>query len=94
MPVHDSDVHPGAEILLLTANACFGYRLQEESPGRIFKIADCDFLWQMPDPKHVFSWQRAVLDFDGNGRSDVLLPQSGGFKYCSSWRQGSDSRLC
>lgn len=76
----DTDAHPGAEILLLTANACFGYRLQEESAGRIFKMAECDFLWQLPDPKHAFSWQQAVQDFDGNGRSDILLPQSGGLR--------------
>ncbi len=76
----DTDAHPGAEILLLTANACFGRRLQEDRAGRIFKMAECDFLWQLPDPKHAFSWQQAVQDFDGNGRPDVLLPQSGGLR--------------
>jgi hypothetical protein len=76
----DTDPHPGAEILLFTANACFGYRIQEESRDRIYKIAACDFLWQLPDPHHVFSWQGAVLDFNSDGRVDLLLPRADGFR--------------
>ncbi len=76
----DTDPHPGAEILLFTANACFGCRIQKESRNRIYKIVACDFLWQLPDPHHAFSWQGGVLDFDGDGRIDLLLPQSDGLK--------------
>ncbi len=76
----DIDQNPGAEILLFSANACFGYRLQEENKDRIFKIADCEFLWQIPDPSKVFSWQDAVLDFNNDGRLDLVIPQSDGIK--------------
>lgn len=76
----DTDPHPGTEILLFTANACFGYRLQEEEQGRLYKITACDFLWQLPDSRHVFSWQGAILDFDGDKRMDIFLPQAGGLQ--------------
>lgn len=76
----DTDRNPGAEILLFTANACFGYRLQEESKGKIFKITDCEFLWQIQDPYKVFSWQKGVFDFNNDGRMDFVLPQSNGIK--------------
>jgi hypothetical protein len=84
----DTDLQPGAELLLLTANGCFGYRLQskgdnrpQDGPGgRLYKIAECEFLWQLPDQDHVFSWQRAILDLDGDGRADVFMPESGGYR--------------
>jgi hypothetical protein len=75
----DADPHPGREILLFTARACFGYRLGTDSKDALFKIADCDFLWQIPDPEHAFAWQRAVLDFDGDNKADICVPQSNGF---------------
>lgn len=75
----DADPHPGKEILLFTARAVFGYRLGTEPKDALFKIADCDFLWQIPDPEHVFSLQQAVLDFDGDHKADVCVPQSNGF---------------
>ena len=76
----DTDKNPGAEILLFTANACFGYRLREQNKDKIFKIADFEFLWQIPDPYKVFSWQSGVLDFNNDGRQDFVLPQSDGIK--------------
>lgn len=76
----DTDPHAGEEVLLFTANACFGYRLQQENRDRVFKIASCEFLWQLPDPHQVFSWQGAVLDFNRDGRVDLFLPQSEGFR--------------
>ncbi|MCP4450545.1 MAG: hypothetical protein GY809_03725 [Planctomycetes bacterium] len=71
---------PGCEILLFTANACFGYRLQKEGRDALFKVVDHEFLWQLPDQDHVFSWQRAILDFNGDGRVDLFLPQADGLK--------------
>ena len=76
----DIDHNPGVEILLFTANACFGYRLQGENKDKIFKIADFEFLWQIPDPGKVFSWQGAVLDFNNDGQLDFVIPQSDGIK--------------
>lgn len=75
----DIDQSPGAEILLFTANACFGYRLEEENKDKIYKIANYSFLWQIPDPYNVFSWQGTVRDFNNDGRPDLLLPQPEGF---------------
>ncbi len=76
----DADSQPGREILLFTARACFGYRLHAERAQRIYKIADFEFLWQLPDKDQVFSWQAAVKDLDHNGKDDVFIPQSGGFR--------------
>ncbi|MFC1761507.1 hypothetical protein ACFL6U_05445 [Planctomycetota bacterium] len=76
----DTDPQVGSEILLFTANACFGYRLQAETLGHIYKIVDYEFLWQIPDPFRVFSWQRAILDVDGDHRADIFMPQSEGLR--------------
>ena len=76
----DIDQNPGDEIILFTANACYGYRIHGENKDRIFKIADCEFLWQIPGPHKVFSWQDAILDFNNDGRMDIVVPQSQGFK--------------
>ena len=74
----DTDPHAGKEMLLFTANACFGYRLKKDNKDRVFKIAESEFLWQLPDPHHVFSWQGAVLDFNGDDRADLFFAQSKG----------------
>ena len=71
---------PGKEMLLFTASACFGYRLEAEQADQVHKIADGDFLWQLPNAYHAFSWQGAIRDFDGNGRDDVFWPQTDGFR--------------
>jgi len=76
----DIDQNPGTEILLFTANACFGYRIHEENGNKIFKITDCEFLWQIPDPDKVFSWQDAIVDFNNDGKLDFLIPQAKGLK--------------
>jgi hypothetical protein len=76
----DLDRNPGSEILLFTDKACFGYRLYEESKDKIFKIAEIQFLWQIPDPYTAFSWQDAVLDFNNDGRLDLVIPQSDGYR--------------
>jgi hypothetical protein len=76
----DTDQYPGAEILMFTANACFGYRLGEENKDKIYKIADCQFLWQIPDPFNVFSWQDAILDFNSDGRLDFFIPEAEDYK--------------
>jgi len=76
----DVDPYPGREILLFTANAVFGYRLGKEGRESLFKLLDCEFLWQLPDHDHVFSWQRGILDFDGNGKVDLCVPQFDGIK--------------
>ena len=68
------------EILLFTAGACFGYRLDETQGDRITKLIECDFLWQLPDAYHAFSWQQAVRDFNDDGKDDVFWPQTGGFR--------------
>jgi len=77
-----ADIAPdrGCEILLFTANACFGYRLQNQGQDALFKLADHEFLWQLPDQDHVFSWQRAILDFNGDDQIDLFLPQADGLK--------------
>ena len=69
---------PGAEILLFTANACFGYRLGKQGRDALFKVVDHEFLWQLPDKDHVFSWQKAMLDFNDDDQVDLCLPQADG----------------
>lgn len=75
----ETDPSVGQEVLLFTAQACFGYRLQGQRDQRLFKMVEGEFLWQLPDKNHVFSWQDAILDIDGNGTDDIFWPQAGGF---------------
>ena len=76
----EADPGAGQEVILFTARACFGYRLQGQRDQRLFKMVDREFLWQLPDKNHVFSWQDAILDVDGNGTDDIFWPQAGGFR--------------
>ena len=76
----DTDQNPGAEILLFTSNSCFAYKLNQENDNKIYKIADFNFLWQIPDSKKAFSWQNAVLDLNNDNRLDIVIPQADGIK--------------
>jgi len=44
------------------------------------KLVAGSFLWQIADPREVFLWAPGVRDVDGDGRADVVLAESGGWR--------------
>jgi len=78
-----ADVHAdkGAELLLCNAKGAFAWRpLAEEGPGRVVRIADLDFLWQVGGLVDVIDWQAGVRDLNADGLDDLLLPVLGGYQ--------------
>lgn len=75
----------GAELLLFNGSGAFALA-PLAGEARAERIVECDFLWQVPDPSTVHVWQDGVLDFDGDGLEDLLLPEPGGFLLCAQRR--------
>jgi hypothetical protein len=73
-----ADVHadPGDEVVLFGAAAAFAVRTRAPEAERFFKLAAIDFLWQHPE-RHAFAWQDGVLDVDGDGLDDLVVPGAG-----------------
>ncbi len=76
------DVHedPGLEVVLFAAGGVFAWRTGAEGRERLVKRAACDFLFQYPSPRDIFTFEPALRDVDGDGRADLVLPEPGGFK--------------
>ena len=87
-----ADVHadPGAEVVLLTAEAAFVWRPRaEEARERFAPLLEAPFLWQLPERDRAFAWQECVVDLDGDGLDDLLLPVPGGWRLALQ-RRGED----
>jgi hypothetical protein len=76
------DVHedPGAEVVIFTASGAFAWRPKGPESSRFVKLVAGSFLWQLADPRDVFLWTGGVRDVDGDGRADVVLAESGGWR--------------
>lgn len=73
-----ADVHPdpGDEFVLFGANAVFVARPAAPESERFARLASIELLWQSPEA-HAFSWQDGVLDVDGDGLDDLVVPGPG-----------------
>jgi len=76
------DVHPdpGAELVLFSATSAFAWRPTASEGQRFVRLFSCDFLWQIPDPDAAFALEQGVLDVDGDGLDDLLVPEPGGWR--------------
>ena len=75
-----ADVHPapGREIVLLAPSLAAGLYWDEGSDEpAAFRMASIRFLWQPARDFWCFDLQRAVVDFDGDGLDDLLVPEPG-----------------
>lgn len=77
-----ADVHPdpGDEILLFFGKAVLAYRWKVAQKDRYTKLADVRFLWQIPHPRTLFSWNEGVRDVDGDGLVDLVIPEPNGHR--------------
>lgn len=75
------DVHPdpGDELVLFTARGAFLARPDAAEEERFARLVEADFLWQLPDDAAAFLFQSALVDLDGDGRTDLFLPEPGGY---------------
>jgi len=76
------DVHedPGDEILLFFRSAVLVWRARAEKSARYEKLGDVHLLWQLPQPRSIFTWNQGVRDVTGDGLADVVVPEPGGYR--------------
>jgi hypothetical protein len=77
----------GEELLFFNAGGAFAWRPGPEA--RPERLVACEFLWQAADPELTFHWEDGVRDLDGDGLSDLILPEPGGFVIACQ-RRGQD----
>ena len=70
----------GAELVLFNARGAYSWRMHAKAEERFARLAEAEFLWQLPDPALAFAYPRGLLDLDGDGLSDLALPEPGGFR--------------
>ncbi|MCG3133672.1 MAG: hypothetical protein HMLKMBBP_00888 [Planctomycetes bacterium] len=72
------DVDPtraGCEVVLFTSQAVHAWLPRPGEDAEVGKLFDASFLWQMPDTRDVLVWQGSFSDVDGDGRTDLVLPE-------------------
>lgn len=77
-----ADVHPepGAEILWFSSRGVHVWRRNAPEAERVVKLVATDFLFQFPDVRDLYSWDAGVRDVDGDGLTDLVLPEPGGYR--------------
>ena len=76
------DLHgdPGGELIWFGARGVYAFRPKANEKEQVVDLVASEFLFQFPGPSSIASWQSGVRDIDGDGRSDLLVPESGGFQ--------------
>ncbi len=90
------DVLPdvGREVLLFNATGVFVWRWREtDESKRVVRLLDCDLLWQLPAGGTLFHLQDSVVDLDGDGREDLVLPEPDGARVVFQKAPGESPRF-
>ena len=90
-----ADVHadPGAEIVLFARAGVWAYRLQAPEKERTVKLIEAAFLWQLPDDHRAVAWEAGVLDWNGDGLQDLVIPEPDGYRLAAQVRDGEGARF-
>ncbi len=75
----DVDPARGEELVLFSARGAFACRLAEKPEQRFARLAELDFLWQLPDRQECWAYPAALVDLDGDKRLDLVLPEPDGY---------------
>ncbi|MFN0057978.1 MAG: FG-GAP repeat domain-containing protein [Planctomycetota bacterium] len=76
----DIDAQAGAELLLFTGSAIYGYRLRAAPDARLWRVTECELFWQLPNPKALLHLDACVCDLDGRDDLDLLVPELDGYR--------------
>ncbi|MHC4547325.1 MAG: hypothetical protein ACYTEZ_00995 [Planctomycetota bacterium] len=77
-----ADVHAdaGAEVALFTVAGVWAWRPRASEREAVAKLLEASFLWQLPDPWRVAAWSHGARDLNGDGLTDLLVPEPGGYR--------------
>ena len=70
---------PGDDVVLVTRTGAFAVRPQASGRARFPRLVRTDVLWQLPHRRKLIDWSAGVVDLDGDGRDDLLLPRPDGY---------------
>ncbi len=70
----------GAEILLLSGRGAFALDPSAPPESQFAKLLDIDLLWLAPSPDQVLHLPRSLVDLNGDGLDDLVLPEPGRFR--------------
>lgn len=78
-----ADVHPrpGRELVLFSPSLAVAvWREAESGAQKLARIAPIELLWQPPHLPHTHWLDRAVVDVDGDGLDDLLVPEANAYR--------------
>ena len=75
----DVDPAKGEELVLFSARGAFAWRPAEKPELRFTRLAELEFLWQLPDAEECWNCKGALVDLDHDQRVDLVVPEPGGY---------------
>jgi hypothetical protein len=91
--VADVREEPGAELLLFTRSACYGYSTMKEGyADNARKLFDCELICAVPHRKEILHLD-SIVDLDSDGTPDVVVPVDEGWEVFRGRRDGPLERV-